>query len=97
VTRGRDGEDPSGGPGPGSGSGRPAGDGAEGVTFVLARLKGPTRRTLREAGVLDLIGAEHDYPTVRAAVQAAVQAAPGGDAAGEAGSRPDGEGEPGVP
>jgi len=29
------------------------------------------RQTLGEAGVLDLVGEAHDYPTVRAAVQAA--------------------------
>jgi Tfp pilus assembly pilus retraction ATPase PilT len=38
---------------------------------VFARLKGPMRRALREAGVLDLVGERHDYPTVRAAVAAA--------------------------
>jgi sulfate permease, SulP family len=43
----------------------------EGITFVVARLKGPMRRTLREAGILQLIGEGHVYPTVRAAVQAA--------------------------
>jgi MFS superfamily sulfate permease-like transporter len=46
--------------------------GEEGITFVFARLKSPMRQALREAGVLDLIGEPHVYPTVRAAVAAAV-------------------------
>jgi hypothetical protein len=41
------------------------------ITFVFARLKGPMRQRLREAGVLDLAGEGHRYPTVRAAVAAA--------------------------
>jgi sulfate permease, SulP family len=43
----------------------------ESITFVLARLHGPTSDRLDEAGVLDLVGEEHIYPTVRSAVQAA--------------------------
>jgi hypothetical protein len=43
----------------------------EGITFVFARLEGPMRQALRNAGVLDLVGEHHDYPTVRAAVAAA--------------------------
>jgi MFS superfamily sulfate permease-like transporter len=43
----------------------------ESITFVLARLHGPTSDRLDEAGVLDLVGEEHLYPTVHAAVQAA--------------------------
>jgi sulfate permease, SulP family len=43
---------------------------AEGVTFVVARLKDPMQRTFRDAGLLDAIGEGHVYPTVRAAVQA---------------------------
>ena len=43
----------------------------ESITFVLARLHSPTSDRLDEAGVLDLVGEEHLYPTVRAAVQAA--------------------------
>jgi MFS superfamily sulfate permease-like transporter len=43
----------------------------ESITFVLARLHGPTSDSLEEAGVLDLVGEEHVYPTVRSAVQAA--------------------------
>jgi MFS superfamily sulfate permease-like transporter len=43
----------------------------ESITFVLARLHGPTSDSLEEAGVLDLVGEEHIYPTVRSAVQAA--------------------------
>jgi SulP family sulfate permease len=42
----------------------------EGVDLAFARLKDPMRRTLREAGVLETIGEEHAYPTVRAAVEA---------------------------
>jgi Tfp pilus assembly pilus retraction ATPase PilT len=38
---------------------------------VFARLKGPMRQALRNAGVLDLVGEHHDHPTVRAAVVAA--------------------------
>ena len=45
--------------------------GEEAVTFVFARLKDPMRQALREAGVLDLVGEPHVYPTVRAAVAAA--------------------------
>jgi sulfate permease, SulP family len=41
------------------------------ITFVFARLKAPMRQRLREAGVLDLVGEDHSYPTVRAAVAAA--------------------------
>jgi anti-anti-sigma regulatory factor len=44
--------------------------GEEEITFVFARLKSP----MRQAGVLDLIGEPHVYPTVRAAVAAAVAA-----------------------
>jgi sulfate permease, SulP family len=43
----------------------------EGITFVFARVKGPMRQALRDAGVLDLVGERHLYPTVRAAVAAA--------------------------
>jgi SulP family sulfate permease len=43
----------------------------ESITFVFARLHGPTSNRLSEAGVLDLVGEDHLYPTVRAAVQAA--------------------------
>ena len=45
------------------------------ITFVFARLKGCSmRQTLRQAGVLELVGEAHDYPTVRAAIQAASSA-----------------------
>jgi SulP family sulfate permease len=44
---------------------------AEQTTFVFARLKGPMRQALRDAGILDLVGEDHVYPTVRAAVEAA--------------------------
>ena len=43
----------------------------ERITLVVARLKGPMRQALRDAGVLQLVGKAHLYPTVRAAVQAA--------------------------
>jgi len=44
---------------------------AEQITFVVARLKGPMLRTFRNAGLLDLIGENRVYPTVREAVDAA--------------------------
>ena len=50
------------------------------ITFVLARLKGPMRETLREAGILELIGEDHVYPTVRAAVEAVETSEKGQDA-----------------
>ena len=40
----------------------------EDITFVCARLKSPMVEHLTDAGVLDLIGDEHVYPTVHAAV-----------------------------
>ena len=40
------------------------------ITFMFAPLKDPMRQTLAEAGVLELDGETHDYPSVRAAVQA---------------------------
>jgi hypothetical protein len=43
----------------------------ESITFVFARLHSPSSDTLTEAGVLDLVGEDHLYPTVHAAVQAA--------------------------
>jgi SulP family sulfate permease len=43
----------------------------ESITFVFARLHGHMNDDLQAAGVLDLVGEEHLYPTVRAAVQAA--------------------------
>ena len=43
----------------------------EDITFVFARLKGPLVEHLTEAGVLELIGEEHVYPTVHAAVAGA--------------------------
>jgi SulP family sulfate permease len=45
--------------------------GGEGITFVVARLKGPMQRELEDAGLLDSIGERHVFPTVRAAVDAA--------------------------
>lgn len=42
----------------------------KGNTLVVARLKGPTQRTFRDVGLLDMIGEGHVYPTMRAAVQA---------------------------
>jgi MFS superfamily sulfate permease-like transporter len=41
----------------------------ESITFVFARLHDPTEHHLDQAGVLDLVGEDHLYPTVRAAVQ----------------------------
>jgi MFS superfamily sulfate permease-like transporter len=41
------------------------------ITFVFARLKDPIADRLRHAGVLDLVGEDHNYPTVHAAVAAA--------------------------
>ena len=41
------------------------------ITFVFARLKDPVADRLTNAGILDLIGKEHSYPTVSAAVAAA--------------------------
>ena len=43
----------------------------ESIAFVFARLHGPMSDELKEAGVLDLVGEDHDYPTVHAAVAAA--------------------------
>jgi sulfate permease, SulP family len=43
----------------------------ESITFVFARLHSHMKDDLQAAGVLDLVGDEHLYPTV-----AAVQAAP---------------------
>jgi MFS superfamily sulfate permease-like transporter len=43
----------------------------ESITFVFARLHDPMEHHLDQAGVLDLVGEEHLYPTVRAAVQSA--------------------------
>ena len=43
----------------------------EDITFVFARLKSPMVEHLNEAGVLDLIGEDHVYPTVHAAVAGA--------------------------
>jgi SulP family sulfate permease len=43
---------------------------AEGITFVLARLKGPMRTSFDSAGLTERIGEEHLYPTVRSAVDA---------------------------
>jgi sulfate permease, SulP family len=42
----------------------------ERIGFVFARLKEPTEGTLREAGVLEPLGPERVYPTVRSAVDA---------------------------
>jgi high affinity sulfate transporter 1 len=41
----------------------------ESITFVFARLHGHMSDDLQADGVLDLVGEEHVYPTVRAAVQ----------------------------
>jgi sulfate permease, SulP family len=62
------------------------------ITFVFARLKTLMRQHLQEAGVVDLVGEDRLYPTVRAAVQAASAPPPPGDQAGTS-ERVDGEGE----
>jgi MFS superfamily sulfate permease-like transporter len=41
------------------------------IVFVFARVKAPTRHRLEAAGIIELVGPGHLYPTVRAAVQAA--------------------------
>jgi SulP family sulfate permease len=43
----------------------------DGITFVFARLTSPMAQHLREAGVFRLIGEDHVYPTVHAAVAGA--------------------------
>ncbi|HEY5784079.1 MAG TPA: STAS domain-containing protein, partial [Microlunatus sp.] len=43
----------------------------EDITFVFARLKSPLVEHLTETGILELIGEEHVYPTVHAAVASA--------------------------
>jgi len=43
----------------------------ESITFVFARLHDHTGEHLEEAGVLELVGKDHLYPTVRAAVRSA--------------------------
>jgi SulP family sulfate permease len=63
--------------------------GGDGIEFRLARLKGPTERPLREAGVLELVGEDHVHPTVRAAVDAARGAARSGQLGdGQSGHEP---------
>jgi len=47
---------------------------AEGITFAVARLKGPMLVNFAQAGLLETIGPDHLYPTVRAAVDAAESA-----------------------
>jgi sulfate permease, SulP family len=39
-----------------------------GISFVVARLKGPLRDAFRAAGFTDTIGSEHFFPTIRDAV-----------------------------
>ena len=43
----------------------------EGVSFSVARLKDPIRRAFADEGLLSLIGEDHVFPTIRAAVTAA--------------------------
>ena len=43
----------------------------ESITFVFARLKSPTTEHLKDAGILRIMGEDHLYPTVGAAVDAA--------------------------
>ena len=42
----------------------------DGITLVIARLRMRMEAELKDAGVLDAVGREHLYPTVRAAVEA---------------------------
>jgi MFS superfamily sulfate permease-like transporter len=56
----------------------------DGVTLVLGRVRDGLRRSLRDGGVLDTIGAENLHPTVAAAVSACVRA----DARASASSSP---------
>ena len=60
----------------------------QGVTLLMTRLKGPAERTLREAGVIDVIGAGNVHPTVRAAVAAARAADAGASSLGHDGRGP---------
>jgi sulfate permease, SulP family len=43
-----------------------------GVALVFARTRAPFRHALERSGLTDILGAEHLYPTVRAAVDASV-------------------------
>jgi SulP family sulfate permease len=43
----------------------------DGITFSVARLKDPMLRAFRDAGLVDVIGEERIYPTVRVAVDSA--------------------------
>jgi sulfate permease, SulP family len=51
----------------------------ESITFVFARLHDHTSAHLEEAGVLELVGRDHIYPTVRAAVRSAPGQDPSAD------------------
>ena len=44
---------------------------ADDSVFVFARVKTPMRHRLEAAGIVELVGPDHLYPTIRAAVQAA--------------------------
>ena len=52
----------------------------DGVTLVLSTTADKMREEIDEAGILDLIGREYDYPTVHAAVAAFVSLDSHGDA-----------------
>ena len=43
----------------------------QGVVFMIARLKGPTQKRFKDAGLDELIMAENQFPTVRKAVESA--------------------------
>jgi MFS superfamily sulfate permease-like transporter len=56
---------------------------ADGVTFLFARIKTPMRDTLEDAGIVELVGRDRLYPTVRAAVEAASASSPGSPSEGD--------------
>jgi hypothetical protein len=56
---------------------------------VFARVKTPMRHTLKDAGIVELVGSDHLDPTVRAAVQAAPVSAPGSPSAGDGRAPPE--------
>ena len=51
----------------------------DGITLVVAHMRSRIREQLDHAGLVDTIGAEHFYPTVRAAVEGCVRKQDGGN------------------